>query len=162
MAEVRTHSGWPVLTVWQPYAGLIAAGLKRWEFRSWVVTSLWGHRIAIHAAQRDPTYADYGQLGARLGTVKRRWLTGCPDHRAAQEWMLAHPVGHALPMGRVVATARLAGAVPGATLAPAGEEPRRWVSWAWDLRDVRPAISPPLRGRQRIWWVAPADIQEVT
>ena len=39
------------LTVHQPYAAQIIAGLKTREYRSWRVPGLVGERLAIHAAQ---------------------------------------------------------------------------------------------------------------
>jgi hypothetical protein len=41
------------LTIWQPWASLIIAGAKPYEFRGWPPPrSLVGHRIAIHAGAR--------------------------------------------------------------------------------------------------------------
>ena len=40
------------LTVLQPYAAQIIAGLKTREYRSWRVPGLVGERLAIHAAQQ--------------------------------------------------------------------------------------------------------------
>jgi hypothetical protein len=39
------------LTISQPYAALVIAGLKRREYRVWRAPGLIGRRIAIHAAQ---------------------------------------------------------------------------------------------------------------
>ncbi len=44
---------WPALTVWQPYAGLIAAGRKDVENRGWRAPKrLVGERFCVHAALR--------------------------------------------------------------------------------------------------------------
>ena len=41
------------LTIWQPWASLIIAGAKPFEFRGWrPPASLIGQRIVIHAAAR--------------------------------------------------------------------------------------------------------------
>ena len=51
------------LTLWQPYATLIACGAKTIETRSWAAPeSLIGQRLAIHAAVRP--VRDGTQLGA--------------------------------------------------------------------------------------------------
>lgn len=42
-AEVR------VLSLWQPWAGLVAAGVKRFETRSW--STKWRGLVAVHAAR---------------------------------------------------------------------------------------------------------------
>lgn len=42
------------LTLWQPWATLIAMDHKRFETRSWKRGNLIGERIAIHAAKRPP------------------------------------------------------------------------------------------------------------
>lgn len=49
------------LTLWQPWASLIAIGVKTIETRSWAAPkSLIGQRIAIHAAKRpSDTEADF-------------------------------------------------------------------------------------------------------
>lgn len=45
------------LTLWQPWASLVAIGAKPYETRSWAPPDrLIGHRIAIHAAKRDIGY----------------------------------------------------------------------------------------------------------
>jgi len=41
------------LTIWQPWASLIMAGAKPYEFRRWPAPrKLWGRRIVIHAGAR--------------------------------------------------------------------------------------------------------------
>lgn len=44
------------LTVWQPWATLIAIGAKPFEFRGWAAPKAYqGQRIAIHAGSRRPS-----------------------------------------------------------------------------------------------------------
>jgi len=45
------------ITLWQPWAGFVAAGMKRMETRSWPT----GHRgeVAIHASMREMTGAEW-------------------------------------------------------------------------------------------------------
>lgn len=51
------------LTIWQPWATLIIAGAKPYEFRSWpAYPSLIGQRIVIHAASRKPEFHECRRL----------------------------------------------------------------------------------------------------
>ena len=50
------------LTIWQPWASLIMAGCKPYEFRTWPAPRhLWGKRIAIHAAARPVRKAEVAE-----------------------------------------------------------------------------------------------------
>lgn len=56
------------LTVWQPWATLIAIGAKPYEFRGWVPPkNLRGRRIAIHAGARPVRKREVIDLIERLG-----------------------------------------------------------------------------------------------
>lgn len=172
------------LTLWQPWASLVALGVKSIETRSW--STPYRGQLAIHAAKTRPkTYAM--QVG---------------DYRCVPlndgRWSLVHAgSGHVaiLPFGQVLAIATLADVVPidgpneaghlrfvcpdiGGGLTryvfadpwrqpaleedvtdqrPYGDysEPGRF---AWILDDVRPLAEPvTARGRQQLWtWDAAA------
>jgi hypothetical protein len=127
--------------LWQPWATLIAVGAKRVETRSWPPPpDLLGQRIAVHAAK------------------ERREL-----EMAAVPVFTRRLAGAQLPLGAVVATARLV------AFAPITPDLAAWIEardpderafgdytvpgrWAWLLRDVQ-AVNPPVtfRGRQRIF-----------
>jgi hypothetical protein len=83
----------PAITLWQPWASLIAHGAKRYETRHWSPPArLIGRRIAIHAAAR-PVPRDFDSalaqaVGSALGRADRR---------------------RAPPLGAVVCTVVLAG-----------------------------------------------------
>ena len=48
------------LTVWQPWAWLLAAGIKDYENRTWPMPrEQQGHFIALHAATRRRSCADW-------------------------------------------------------------------------------------------------------
>lgn len=54
---------YPVLSLWQPWASLMADGRKPWETRHWPAPSrLMGKHYAIHAAMKVDRYAceDFG------------------------------------------------------------------------------------------------------
>ena len=146
------------ITLWQPWASLIADGRKRYETRSWAPPrALIGRRIAIHA-----------------GT-----------HRSRETGALAHRWGlDDLPLGVVVCTVRLVAAhltvsnpgQPGESIVCTSRErsiaPERdadWLAdysgiptddygdyatgrWAWRLDQVIQHDPPvPARGRQGLW-----------
>ncbi len=146
------------ITLHQPWASLIALGLKTVETRSWPAPArLVGQRIAVHAGRRvvrQPGAAIERELREHLGNDWRR----------------------AVPAGAVLATATLAGVakvervdlltnqaihdvsigighgVPlgGTNIDPWGDfSPDRWL---WFLSDVRPFPEPiPAVGHQSFW-----------
>lgn len=166
------------ISLWQPWASLIACGAKPYETRSWAPPrELIGQAIAIHAAKKIDkeagAFADelmYGQHGHDLGDKLMATMKGTPD-----ALMGRFGEATAMPIGCVVAIVRLAAAfllgerVEG-TAEPAARVVERMTSrpmpecftvrvddygdyapgrWAWLLRDVR-AVTPPVAavGRQ--------------
>ena len=153
------------LTLHQPWATLIAAGVKTTETRSWgPPKSLIGHRIALHAGKQ----LIKSQSGLGAGTWEMMNTLYGP------EW------SGLIPRGKIVATARLADArrvmaldletgiatldgspaldgTPARTVLadPYGDfSPGRWL---WFLEDVQPCNPPaPARGAQGLWnWEPP-------
>ena len=129
------------LTLWQPWASLIAGQVKEYETRSWATP----HRglLAIHAAKREPTFV-YGDLGVT------------PDD-------LPEPA----PLGVVVCLARLVDCVPSERLCAdegfEGSQEDRLGDFSpgrygWKLEIVEVYDPPiPARGAQGLWeWQAPA------
>ena len=84
------------LTIWQPWASLIACGAKRFETRSWA-TSLRG-KIAIHAALR-PAH----ELDRKTSAAIVRAFDDCASIEDLPGYIAK------LPHGAVVATAELVG-----------------------------------------------------
>ena len=81
------------ISLWQPYASLIAAKIKPFETRNWAVSPrLIGQRIAIHAALRRPTQAEVAALFDDVADA----LSCCHWHQR-------------IPYGAVVCTAKLIG-----------------------------------------------------
>ena len=149
------------ITLHQPWASLIALGLKAVETRSWPAPArLVGQRIAVHAGKRvvrRPGEAIEKELRAHWG----------------DDWQVI------IPNGAVVATAVLAGMAqvarddlpegyvvhdPGAEVGCAAGRGRTPVDpwgdfsagrWLWFLDDVRALPEPvPAVGRQSFWrWV---------
>jgi activating signal cointegrator 1 len=121
----------PAITLWQPWASLIATRSRRASDR------LLGRRIAIHAARspirlRDFDIDTYSAIS--LAFNERRWT-------------------EMLPLGVVVCTALLVEALPTAVVCqhPFGDYgPGRW---AWRLEDVKRIDAPvPARGAQTWGW----------
>ena len=85
------------ITLWQPWASLIAEGVKQYETRSWKPPwHLIGQRIAIHAAKRKITTEPY-PFGLPSDVFHEM------DKRYGRMWW------NILPYGAIVATAELAG-----------------------------------------------------
>lgn len=83
------------LTLWQPWASLLACGAKKYETRSWA-TSYRG-KIAIHAAKKDPCRLPL--LGSEEFEKEVRKVM---DEKLIEGWCL-------LPLGCIIATAELVG-----------------------------------------------------
>ena len=134
-----------VITLWQPWATLIAEGRKTFETRSW--DTRYRGPVAIHAGL----------------TVDRAMALDAgykPD---------------ALPLGAIVAVAMLVGCMPAdraariiedtMPAAMAAEElangdfsPGRW---AWELGDIHPVPALRVRGHQGLWDVPQATVIEL-
>jgi len=155
---VKVKDPMPAITLWQPWATLVAMGLKTIETRSWLPPhELLGQRIAIHAAARPV----------------RQCMVGCgaPFVRSVAEALRVDVIDlDDLPRGAVLCTATLADA---GTVAGVGDRvevgacgSRRFTRleaidpWGdfragrclWFLEEVSP-LTPPrsARGAQGIW-----------
>ena len=158
------------LSLWQPWAGLVACGVKTVETRSW--STRYRGPLAIHAAKRKPT-VDEAMLLAKAGA--------CLMGDVPAVYSKTHPL---IPFGVVVATCELAACIPteGIIWCPAGglSGGRHWGSgdncaavidderpygdyspgrWAWLLNDIKPVEIPiPVTGHQGLWNWEPADL----
>lgn len=131
------------ISLWQPWATLIARGLKVHETRHW--PTAYRGAVAIHAAKTlDLAGAPEPLCRAGLG---RLWWAECPS-------------------GAVVAVARLSGCeladltdTTRADLAAGNFTPGRY---AWRLSKIRPLGEPiPLTGRQGLFnWTPPDDLAD--
>jgi len=143
------------ITLWQPWASLVALGYKTYETRSWLTR--YRGWLAIHAAGRpcDP-HVFYQYPFQRVFLLP--------------EVGIAHPSD--LPLGAILAIVDLTGVTPGEELAPPGRTPT--VGWlqlafgdftpgrfAWLLKDRRPLDVPiPARGKQGLWdWTPPPGFE---
>lgn len=132
------------LSLWQPWASLMARGVKCDETRHW--PTAYRGPIAIHAAKR----LDLAGAPARL----------CMSALGISWW-------HDLPQGAVVAIGELTACRPaeqaaeGATRANATAGNFCYGRFAWRVEAIRPVREPiPLLGRQGLFnWSPPADLE---
>lgn len=158
---------YPTITLWQPWATLVAAGAKPFEFRAWPAPQrLWGRRVAVHAGVRKVSVAEVRALLVKLHSVSWR-ETGLIRDPAIAVLEQAKQEPRYLPLGAVVCLATLGQPIRDAGLAAAlGVE---WVNdsdrdehsnWGWPLRDVA-RLEPyvPAKGAQG-WWTWRASASE--
>jgi hypothetical protein len=134
------------ISLWQPWASLIAAHVKRHETRSW--STAYRGPIAIHAAKTiDVVGAPHDLCIAVLG----------------RNWERTVPIGMVVAVGQVTACLEARRAVAkgltAADLAAGNFAPGRF---AWAIDDVRSLRQPiPLVGRQGLFnWIPPADLAD--
>ena len=132
----------PALSVWQPWASLIVAGLKEYETRHWLTK--YRGRLAIHAT---------------LGTDRE------PQAECREKWPFPGLLGQMgyedlgqLPTGAVVGVVRLVEIRPGVMVWDELGPVERALGnfgmhrWAWRLEDpVQFAAPIPARGGQGLW-----------
>lgn len=163
------------ITIWNPWAHLIAAGVKTYELRKWRPDpDLEGRRIVIHASVRQMEVAQLTEVinnlksGGRYMTLKG--LSAIP----VLERLRAAVVAAEAAKGTLDLTGTLRSGVEplepvyGAGLGTAIlGRPRRLVDvladqgdrsivdykwFAWPLADFRPFVPPvPARGAQGLW-----------
>lgn len=150
------------LTLWQPWASLVIAGAKPYEFRSWrPPSSVIGQRIVIHASARKVDRREVEQL-IRLLRAGGRYAAATaltPIERALailyfEDWPLGCGVGTA-----VIGEPR-SGADIGADLGvPRANDSSRddHTNWGWPMLDIERWPDPlPMRGAQGLWpWPEP-------
>lgn len=153
------------LTVWQPWASLIAIGAKPYEFRGWrPPESLIGKPLAIHAGARPMRRAEVLRLRINLTNASRD-PTACltPDlaipllDRILDQHKSAVPTF--LPLSHILCTAVVGQPKPGDECARefgdnAGNDSDRegTFNWGWPMLDIEPLEPPaPARGLQGLW-----------
>ena len=129
------------LTLWQPWASLVAIGVKTYETRSW--STRYRGQLAIHAAKRRTEYM------------------GGEPHKTMLSELNAAGIGWLeLPLGRIVAICQLVECFPVEDLWPElldlGNE-QDFGNWSagrygWELRDIRMIDPPiPVKGSRGLW-----------
>lgn len=160
------------LTIWQPWASLIIAGAKPYEFRGWKLpASMMGQRIVIHAAARkinriatmgllntliERDFDDIGrELAAETCLVPEKAI---PVLNQALDGNLPHSCGLGTA---ILGEPRLGTEVATEFGVPRANDSDRdqHANWAWPLTDIEPWPEPiPMRGAQGFWnWPTPAE-----
>lgn len=146
------------ITIWQPWADLIAIGAKPYEFRSWRPSSVHiGQRIAIHAGARGIKRPEIQDLLHRLKTAPE--TTGLDPELARPLLDLALTSPGAFVRGAVVCTAVLGRPIDQETIAARlgvqltnDSDRDHFSKWGWPLSQiVRLSPSEPARGDRQLW-----------
>jgi hypothetical protein len=135
-------TGMRALTLWQPWASLLAVGIKRHETRSWrIPPKLLGARIAIHAGS-----------GRAPETMISPELAEICERTFGSGWRTTLPKGRILctcVLGADLATEEEVDAADADDVASGIWTPGRH---AWRIDDVRPVHdSGPVSGKQGLW-----------
>ena len=153
-----------VITVWQPWASLIAIGAKPYEFRGWIPpASLIDKRIGIHAGARPIKRIEVATLIQQLGDETNEGLP-CLRKDIALPFLtrvynsLLDGI-EILPRSHILCTGVLGTPKSGEECAAefgieAGNDSDRdgTFNWGWpitDIQDLEPPI--PFRGAQGFW-----------
>lgn len=164
------------LTIWQPWASLIIAGAKPYEFRGWrAPRSLIGQRIVIHAAAKKIDGQEASALWHILinrnacDELALAAAETClhPDHALpilGRAWM---PFREKLPMSAGIGTAIIGEPRLGTEIAEefgvhrANDSDRdQHANWGWPMLEVEAWETPiPMRGAQGFWnWPTPDQL----
>jgi hypothetical protein len=157
-----------VITVWEPWATLIAEELKPWEFRGWAPpVDLIGRRLVIHAGKRRVHLEELKGLLYKLerggdeakstGLINReRCIT------LIERWIVA-PL--ALPLSSLICVATVGQPIRNQDLASAlgipaiinDSDRSEHSNWGWPLSNIekfKPFV--PATGQRGLWkWTAP-------
>lgn len=143
------------LTIWQPWASLIVAGAKPFEFRGHPAPRfVVGERIVIHAGKRAVHPFELGLLVDRLMDPDERWSTGLEHEIALPILEAAICKPDDVVLGAGLATARLGTPVAAGSTVPAHVDSDRIddSKWAWPLTAIEPFDEPvPCTGAQGFW-----------
>lgn len=150
------------LTIWQPWATLVIAGVKPYEFRGWPApVAIRGQRVAIHAGARPVRKAELADLIVRMRSDEA-WSTCLkPEALDMLERWYSNPA--ALPLSSIVGTAVLGQPKCAFDIvhefgAKLNDSDRNQHSnWAWPMLDPQP-LEPiqPAKGAQGFWEWRPA------
>ncbi|MFY9349109.1 MAG: ASCH domain-containing protein [Sphingobium sp.] len=150
------------LTIWQPWASLIIAGAKPYEFRGWRAPRfVIGQRIVIHAAARriDRTETDIMlQILHHRASWPETAAEMCLKPEGAIPVLIAALRGE-LPMSAGIGTAIVGEPRIGTDIAEEFGVPRandsdrdQHANWGWPMEAIQPWPAPiACKGAQGLW-----------
>ena len=153
------------LTLWQPWAALVVAGCKPFEFRKWrAPSSIIGQRIVIHASARKPDMREVEQLLRLLKAGGRYAARTCliPIDKAVETLeMGAWPLG--VGLGSAIVGEPRNGIDIGVDFGAikVNDSSRDYhANWGWPMLDIEQWPEPiPMRGALGLWtWPEPATV----
>lgn len=147
-----------VVTVWQPWASLIAIGAKPYEFRGWAApVAVRGQRIGIHAGARKVKLQEIWDLIGALQSDKA-WETCLRPDLALPLLSRAFVEPDILPRSAILCTAMLGEPLNAMDIVhefggPVNDSSRNEHSnFAWPLADIEPLLPPvEATGMQGFW-----------
>lgn len=152
------HSAY-ALTVYQPWATLIVAGAKPYEFRGHAAPFRFHHeRIVIHAAKRPMREAEIVELINRIEDLNQRWTTGLDAEVAHPILLEALTNPRQLPLGAGLGTALLGQPMLAKDIMAgvADSDRLEHSAWAWPLTNVEAFEAPVACGGAQGFWPWPS------
>jgi hypothetical protein len=138
-----------VLTVWQPWATLIAIGAKPYEFRGGVPPRAYvGQRIAIHAGARKPVLDEVDQLIRVMRNQRGPWAHCLHADIALPLLERVQDNLALLPLRMILCTALLGAPRDGHDIAaefgkPANDSDRYdKANFGWPLTEIKDVVPP--------------------
>ena len=148
------------LTLWQPWATLVAEEVKPYEFRRWPAPKwIWGKRIAIHAGARPVRPREVDGLIASI-RLEQGWGTALKAKAALEILLRVQAEPARLPLSSVVCTAVIGKPMPASEVvveaygeAFQGDSNRiDHQVFGWPMSEVKRLTPPmPARGAQGFW-----------
>lgn len=166
------------ITLWQPWASLIACGTKKYETRSW--STNYRGPIAIHAAKISPSRVIDSIFGKKITDERRNFL------KYVRAGLGGKPV-YDVPLGVIIATADLVDCHKIVRYGGRGmsSQSTGWLEtesgiymptvqeelfgdwmpgrYAWEFQNIQMLPEPiPAKGKQRLWeWSDNREMQRV-
>lgn len=148
------------LTLWQPWATLVAEGVKPFEFRRWPAPKwIWDQRIAIHAGARKVRPSEIDDLIVAL-RLEEGWGTALKAEPALELLLRMQARPESIPLSTVLCTAVIGKPVPAAeAVRQAYGENFKGDSdridhqvFGWPLTEIARLEPPmPAKGAQGFW-----------
>jgi activating signal cointegrator 1 len=144
---MATDSECRIITLWQPWATLIALGHKKYETRSWATK--YRGRLIIHAAKRPVVPNEIAKISYdSIGWLEYSYLKSI-DYPLGGI-IAACELTDCLPMVDTYSPTCFESSVVIPSVKPLEKAVGDWQEgrFAWELRDVRPCEIIPFKGGQ--------------